>query len=144
MPQLRDFLSRFRPAGTPGAAARAGVPVDPARELAAEVGPVLMLLDGTQGECERIVGEARRDAEVTMAAARAEAAAIIAEGDRRAVAVGDEAARQITDAAAGDVVIMVAAAELQAILIRTMAGQRMPAMVGGAVGGIRQLLAGDR
>ena len=41
MPDLRDFLSRFRPAGAPGAA-RAGV------------GPVLALLGGTQAECERI------------------------------------------------------------------------------------------
>jgi vacuolar-type H+-ATPase subunit H len=144
MPQLRDFLSRFRPAGTPGAAARAGVPMDPARELAAEVGPVLTLLDSTQGECERIVGEARRDADAIMAAARAEAAAIITESDRRAVAARDEAARQLADAAADDVAAMVAVAEWQAVWIRMMAGQRMPAMVGRAVGDIRQLLAGDR
>jgi vacuolar-type H+-ATPase subunit E/Vma4 len=103
-----------------------------------------MLLDGTQGECERIVGEARRDAEVIMAAARAEAAAIIAEGDRRAVAARDEAARKLADAAADDVAAMMADARLRAVWIRTMAWQRMPAMVGRAVGDIRQLLAGDR
>lgn len=33
MPALRDFLARFRPAGPPGAAARAGVPADRSREL---------------------------------------------------------------------------------------------------------------
>jgi V/A-type H+-transporting ATPase subunit D len=35
LPQLRDFLERFRPAGAPGAAAGAGVPADRSRELAA-------------------------------------------------------------------------------------------------------------
>ena len=141
MPQLREFLSRFRPAGAPGAAARAGVPVDRARELEAEVLPVLMLLDGTQGECERIVGQARRDADVIMADARAAAATITAEGGRRARAARDEAARQVADVAAGDVAAMVAAAERQAVRIRTRAGQRMPAMVSLAIGEIRQLLA---
>ena len=71
MPQLRDFFSRFRPAGAPGAAARAGVPADRLREREAEVGPVLALLDSTEAECERIVGQARRDAGVIMADARA-------------------------------------------------------------------------
>jgi hypothetical protein len=51
VPDLRDFLSRFRPAGAPGAAL-AGVPADRRRELEAEVGPVLALLAGTQAECE--------------------------------------------------------------------------------------------
>ncbi len=144
MPQLRDFLRRFRPAGTPGAAARAGVPMDPARELEAEVVSVLTLLDGTQDECERIVGQSRHDADAIKAAACPEAAALIAEGDRRARAARDEAARQLTDAAAGDVAAMVAAAEREAVRIRTMAGQRMPAMVGLAVGEIRQFLGGDQ
>jgi hypothetical protein len=39
-----DFLRRFRPAGTPEAAARAGVPVDRAAEAAGELEPVLALL----------------------------------------------------------------------------------------------------
>lgn len=144
MPQLREFLSRFRPAGAPGAAARAGVPVDRVRELEAEVLPVLKLLDGTQGECERIVGRARHDADVIMSDARAEAATITAEGDRSARAARDEAARQVAHAAAADAAAMVAAAERQAVQIRTRAGQRMPAMVGLAVGEIRQLLTEDR
>src|SRR5512135_1507062 len=53
MADLRDFLARFRPAGTPGAA-RAGVPADRPAELEAEVGPVLALLAGTDAECGRL------------------------------------------------------------------------------------------
>ena len=52
MPQLRDFLSRFGPAGAPGAA-RAAVPADRHRQLVAELDPVLMLLDGQDAECVR-------------------------------------------------------------------------------------------
>jgi F0F1-type ATP synthase membrane subunit b/b' len=137
MPQLRDFLDRFRPAGAPGAAARARGPVDRARELAAEVVPVLTLLDDTRAECEQIVARARRDAAAIMAEARAEAAAISADGDQRAQAVRDEAARQVT------------AAEQEAVRIRARAGQRMPRLVGAALAEIRQvaaleLITGDR
>jgi hypothetical protein len=145
MPQLRDFFSRLRPAGAPGAAAaRAAVPADRFRELEAEVLPVLMLLDGTQAECEQIVGQAKRDADDIRTAARIEAAAITADGDRRARAARNQAARQIAAAASDDSAAMVAAAEQQAVRIRTLAGQRMPAMVSRAVGEIRQLLAEDR
>ena len=53
MPHVRDFLSRFRPAGAPGAG-RAAVPADRRRELESELGPVLMLLDGPSAECTEI------------------------------------------------------------------------------------------
>jgi flagellar biosynthesis/type III secretory pathway protein FliH len=143
VPQLRDFLSRFRPAGAPGAAARAAVPLDRARELAAEVVPVLTLLDGTQAECEQIVGRARRDADAIIAAARAKAAATIADGDQRASATREEAARQVAAAAAAAAAAMVADAEQEAARIRARAGQRIPALVGAALREIRQLAAAD-
>ncbi len=143
MPQLRDSLSRFRPAGAPGAAARAAVPADPARELAAEVVPVLTLLDGTQAECEGIVAQAKREAAAIMVAARAEAVAITAAGDQRARAAYDEAARQVTAAAAADAAAMAADAEREAVRIRALAAQRMPGLVSAALAEIRQLV-GDR
>jgi hypothetical protein len=55
MPELRDFLARFRPAGAPGTAARAAVPADRSRELEAEVEPVLALLEDTDAERKRII-----------------------------------------------------------------------------------------
>lgn len=144
MPQLRDFLSRFRPAGAPGAAARAGVPVDRASELAAEVTPVLALLDGTHAECEQLREQARHDADGILAAARAEAAAIAADGERRARAARTEAARQVTDAAASDATAMLTDAQRQADQVRTRARHRMPALVAQATGGLRRLLTEDR
>ena len=101
---------------------------------------MLALLDEGQAECDRIVGQARRDAGEIMAAARAQAAAIEADGDRRAQAAMDEAARRLTDAAAADTAAMAAAAQQQAVTIRARAGQRMPAMVNLAVGELRREL----
>lgn len=144
MPQLRDFLSRFRPAGAPGAAARARTPADRVRELEAEVLPVLMLLDDTHAECERITRQARRGADDIAVAARAQAAAILADGDRRARAARNEAARRLADQAAADAAAMVAAARAQASRIAQRAGERMPAVVELAVGEIRRLPADHR
>jgi hypothetical protein len=50
LPQARDFLNRFRPAGAPGAASRVAVPADRTAELASELVPVLALLAGTDAE----------------------------------------------------------------------------------------------
>lgn len=144
MPPLRDFLSRFRPAGAPGAAARAGMPVDRERELAAEVGPVLALLDGTERECALVVARARHDADEIMAGARAEAAAIAADGARRGSAARDEAGRRLTEAAAADAAAMVAAARRQADQVRALAARRVPGLADLAAGQLRQLLTAAR
>jgi len=138
MPQLRDFLARFRPAGSPGAA-RAGVPADRSRELQAEVSPVLARLDGTDAERDRIVARARREAEQITAAARAEAAVIAADAARRADAARDEAARQVMAVARDEAARGVADARRQARQTRELARQRMPALVSLAVEEIRQL-----
>jgi len=138
MPQLRDFLARFRPAGSPGAA-RAGVPADRSRELQAEVSPVLALLDGTDAERDRIVARARREAEQITAAARAEAAVIAADAARRADAARDEAARQVMAVARDEAARSVGDARRQARQTRELARQRMPALVSLAVEDIRHL-----
>lgn len=139
MPQLRDFLARFRPAGPPGAAAPAGVPADRSRELEAEVGPVLALLDGTESERERIIAQAQRHVEQIIADARAEAAAIAADAERRARAAREQAARQVVAAALDETARAVDSARLQAVRTREQARHRMPGLVGRAVDSIRQL-----
>jgi len=138
MPQLRDFLARFRPAGSPGAA-RAGVPADRSRELQAEVRPVLVLLDGTDAERERIIARARHKAEQITAAARAEAAVIAAEAAQRAEDAREEAARQVMALARDEAARSVQRARRQAARTRQLARQRMPALVSRAVEDIRQL-----
>ena len=139
MPQLRDFLARFRPAGSPGAAARAAVPADPARELEAELGPVLMLLADADAERERIIAQARGDAERITAEARAQAAAIAADAERRARTARDEAARDAMALARDEAARAMDGATRQAARTGELAGQRMPALVSRAVDSIRQL-----
>ena len=141
VPQLRDFLDRFRPAGAPGAAARTGVPADRSRELAAELGPMLALLEGADAERERIIVQARRDAGQLMTAARAEAAAITADAGQRAQAARDEAARRMLALAKDEVASTVARAEREAERTRELARQRMPSLVDRAVDLIWQLQA---
>lgn len=95
MPQLGDFLNRFRPAGAPGAATRAGVPADREAELSAELGPVLAMLEGADAECVRLAAEARREADRTVADAREEAASISAYSARQAEEARAEAAAEV-------------------------------------------------
>jgi dsDNA-specific endonuclease/ATPase MutS2 len=139
MPPLRDFLTRFRPAGAPGAAARAGVPADRSGELESEVGPVLALLDDTQAERERLVTQARREAEQIVAAAQSTASAIAADAAQRAETAREQAAQQVLTAAREQAARTADDAGQQAAQIRDLARQRTPALVGQVVGTIRQL-----
>ncbi|HUY45429.1 MAG TPA: hypothetical protein VMV92_06845 [Streptosporangiaceae bacterium] len=143
MPQLRDFLDRFRPAGAPGAAARAAVPVDRSSELEAELAPVLALLDGVDAECARIVAQARREAERITGAAREEAAAQLGDADRRARAAREQTVQEVMAAARAETVGAVASARREALRSRELAGQRIPALVSRAADLVRGLGTGD-
>ena len=143
MPALRDFLTRFRPAGSPGAAERAGVPADRASELESEVAPVLALLADIEAERERLITQARRDAEQIVTDTQSAAAAIAADAARRAGTVREQAARQVMTAAREQAFRTVSDARQQAAQTHALARQRMPALVSRVVDMIRQLEAED-
>ena len=86
MPRSRDTLQRFRPAGTPGAASAAGIPVDRVAEASAELEPVLSLLADTQAEVAGLRRAAEREAEQRRQAAVTRATALIAAAHRQATA----------------------------------------------------------
>lgn len=138
MPQLRDFLSRFRPAGAPGAA-RAAVPADQGRQLESELEPVLMLLDGPHRESAQIIAAARHDADQIVAAARAEAAALAAGARRDADAERRLTADRELAAARARAADITSGAQRQAALVRELASQRMPALVRRSVALVRDL-----
>ncbi len=94
MPQLGDFLNRFRPAGAPGAATRAGVPADRAAELSDELGPVLAKLAGADAECARLIDEAEQAASQISRQASERAADIAADAVRAADAARAAAAAE--------------------------------------------------
>ena len=137
MTQARDFLDRFRPAGAPGSAARAGVPADRAAELAAEVEPVLALLDDTRSECDQIIEWARQEADRIAAEAHAEVARIGQEAARNARAARDEAAAEVLAQARAEVQETAAEADQQALRIGRLARRRLPELVATAVGTVR-------
>jgi len=114
LPQARDFLDRFRPAGAPGAASRAGVPANRAAELSAELGPTLALLAETDAECGRIVAAARRDAKWIADSAREQAATLAADAQDRARAAREAAVEQALAAARAEASATVSAAQARA------------------------------
>ena len=138
MPHVRDFLSRFRPAGAPGAG-RAAVPADRRSELESELGPLLVLLDEPSAECADIIAAAKLDAEQIIGAARTEADGIVSAARRQAAASVAELVQQALAAARSEAAAIVAAGAAEAAAIRKRALQRTPALADRAVMLVREL-----
>ena len=132
-----DFLSRFRPAGAPGAAAPAGVPVDRAAEAAAELEPILVLLVEAESACAAVRERALQDAKDVRERARARADGQLAEarsradGERAAAAAGARARGQAESAR------LAGQAERRATTRRELAEQRMPGYIDRVVAMVR-------
>ncbi len=142
MPRPRDVLQRFRYAGAPGSAAGGGVPADRAAEAAAELEPLLRLLDPAQEEARRLrdsgvreAGDVRRraedEAEQRASAARAAAAAVRA-----------QAAADVVRRAADHEAEVRGAAEREARLVREVAAARMPEYVDRVVAAVVSSITG--
>ncbi|HEY2553589.1 MAG TPA: hypothetical protein VGI64_23775 [Streptosporangiaceae bacterium] len=143
MPHMRDFLSRFRPAGAPGAG-RAAVPADRRRQLEAELGPVLMLLDGPSAERSGIVAAARRDAEHIVRVARSDADGIRAAAQQRAAASVAELVQEAVATARAEAAAIASAGAAEAAAVTERARQRLPLLTDQAVALVRGLgEAGD-
>jgi vacuolar-type H+-ATPase subunit H len=138
MPHMRDFLSRFRPAGAPGAG-RAAVPVDRRRELESEIAPVLTLLDEPSAQCSAIVAAGHRDAEQILRAARSEADAISAAAQQRAAVIAAEYVQTAVAAARTEAAAIASAGAAEAAAITERARQRLPSLTDRAVALVRGL-----
>jgi vacuolar-type H+-ATPase subunit H len=132
-----DFLSRFRPAGAPGAAAPAGVPVDRAAEAAAELEPVLALLAEAESASAAERERAQQDARDIRQQARARADGLVAEA--RARADGERAAAAARARARGQAESdhLTGQAEQRATARRELTEQRLPGYVGRVVAMVR-------
>ncbi len=138
MPHMRDFLSRFRPAGSPGLG-RAAVPADRRRELEAELSPVLMLLEGPSAERSDIVMAARRDAEQILRRARSEADGIRASAHQEATARVAELVQDAVAAARAEATAIASAGAAEATAITERARQRLPSLTDQALALVRNL-----
>jgi cell division septum initiation protein DivIVA len=103
VPQWRNVLDRFRPAGTPGAAGRPGIPVDRSADATAELTAVLALLDDAQEEAARTRQVATDRAQEIRRAAHRQAAELVAKArdDAERVRAQSEA-DSLRDAAADE------------------------------------------
>ena len=95
MPSARDLLQRFRPIGTPGAAAPAGVPADRGAEAIRELQPVFDELATTVEEVTRIRAAAAEQARVRRDRAAEEASRIIDAARMQGEAARADAAARI-------------------------------------------------
>lgn len=106
-----NFLDRFRPVGSPGAAAAAGVPASDVLSPPAELVPVFGALAADVETCRRLVSDARLEADRELVRAHEQADALLAQarldiGAARAAAAArvmltsaDQDARMLDDAA---------------------------------------------
>jgi hypothetical protein len=129
MARARDFLERFRPSGTPGAAARPGVPADRLAERSAELEPLLALLAEAEAEAAQIRAVALQGADLRRHEGQDRARAVLAAGRRQVVADRAEIVAQAQRQGAAEAAAVRAAAEAEAEAIRTRVKQRLPALV---------------
>jgi F0F1-type ATP synthase membrane subunit b/b' len=132
-----DFLNRFRRAGTPGGAARAGVPVDRATEAAAELQAVLALLVEAESAGSEIRQRAERDAEELREQARTTAASLVAEARARAAAERADAAAAARADSQAESAQLTAEAGRRAAARRELAEERLPDYVARVVAMVR-------
>lgn len=141
MPRGRELLERFRPVGTPGAAAARGVPADRVAELAAELAPVFELLEATQQECGELRQTARIEATARRTAAAVEAEAALSNARREAQSVRAAAASALTQAADAAAEETLEAARGAAAAVRDAAARRLPELEGAVVAVMASRLA---
>ncbi len=140
MPQWRDFLERFRPAGTPGAAAQGGVPADRIADTAAELEPVFMMLDDAQAEAARIRRCAVEHADAIRQDAGRQAAEIVAEARAQAEVARAEAAARSRALAVTESTGMAVERHRELEELRARAAARMPDYTDRVVAAARALL----
>ncbi|MFC5201099.1 hypothetical protein [Streptomyces kaempferi] len=138
---LRDFLERFRPTGTPGAAAT-GVPADRTAERAAELDPALEQLTGVRQEAARIRAAADGTAEVIRREAAREAASMVAVAREQAPEVRRQTAVPVVESALREADVVRAAGVRGADEVRAQGRERMSALVDRAVADALRLATG--
>lgn len=128
MTGFRDFLTRFRPAASPGRAAPSGVPADRSAELRAELAPPLALLEQVEAEARSVHERAEASAAARRREAEQQAEEIVAEAREEAGRVRARAAEQVERTAEADAAALLAEAEREAAAVRDRARNRTPAL----------------
>jgi vacuolar-type H+-ATPase subunit H len=141
MASARDLLQRFRPAGTPGAAAPAGVPYDRGAALEDELRPVLAMLSPTEERCAAQVREAHAHAEQIRADASVRGAALLAQARLRAEDARTEAAEELQHRNDEEAAAEVERAARTAGEVRARARHRLPELTARVLAATRAAMA---
>jgi hypothetical protein len=142
MPRARDFLTRFRPVGTPGAAASAGVPADRVAEAEAELEPLFAMLADTEAEVDHIRASADQRIVESHRLAGERAAEVLAQARLSADAERASASARARTVADQEVAHELAAATAQAAHVRQSTNDQMDAQVAEILAAVRARLAG--
>ncbi|MHA7653194.1 ATP synthase subunit B family protein [Mycobacterium sp. ML4] len=137
MPQWQTVLDRFRPAGTPGAAGRPGIPADRSADAAAELTEVLALLDDAQEEAARTRQAAIDRAQQIRRTAHRQAAEIVAKARHDAERVRAQSEADALREAGADEDDMRRQAEAEIARLRERAGERLARDVDAVAGQAR-------
>ena len=138
MVDIRRFLHLLRPAGAPGAAAGAAVPINRRAALEAELTPVFAALAGVEADCLRIRSEAEAQAARRATEAAAFAADTVAAAEEEAPIRRAEAIEGRLAQARRDSYRSVAAAESEADGIAHRAAPVISALAAAAVDAVRR------
>ena len=125
VPQWRNVLDRFRPAGTPGAAGRPGIPADRGADAAAELTEVLALLDDAQEEAARTRQAATDRAQEIRRTAQRQAAELVAKARHDAESVRAQSEADALREADADEDNMRSQTEAEIARLRQRAGERL-------------------
>lgn len=141
MTGFRDFLTRFRPAASPGRAAPSGVPADRSAELRAELAPPLALLEQAEEEARNVRERAEAAAAARRESAERQAEAIVAAARAEADRVRERAAEQALHAVEDEAAALLAEAEREAVDVRERARSRTLALADRVLVLVREDLA---
>jgi hypothetical protein len=130
VPRVRDLLYRFRPSGAPGAATAAGVPVDHAARLAAELDPVFARLAATEQQCGAVVAEGQHRSEEIRRRDAERVRALVAGAEARAQSERAAVATATRDAGRADATAVREAADRGAADLAERARARFPEYLG--------------
>lgn len=143
VPKVRDLLATLRPAGGPGAATPAGIPVDRRQDAAAELGPVFDALGPVLARCRSIREDAQVRARHRHDASGERARLILAEAHARYEADRAAEAARLRDLAERGARRTAQEAEAAAEAIRVRADARRAGLVAEVLRLVREELAGQ-
>jgi hypothetical protein len=139
MARLRDVVRWLRPAGAPGAAAPAGIPVDRADEANAELAPVFAALEPAMATAADLLARAAEDAEEIHRRGAGEVEARLADAHRRAEVGRAAAAARAVESSRDERDGLLAGARAEAATISSRAEERLPDLVARVVRAVQAI-----